>query len=80
MTGSSVFRRSWPQAPRKISSPRSALALITDRFSVAAAIERKQSRGHVAMKRGVWPIADARDESVLERMDDAIFDMAASQA
>jgi hypothetical protein len=55
MTGSGVIRRSRPQAPREnnfaCGAPRSALAELTDRFDIAAPIDRKRSRTHVAMKR-----------------------------
>jgi len=42
----------------------------------AARIFRKYSRAHIAMKRGIRPVAHARDEAVLERADVAIFDVA----
>jgi ATP-dependent exoDNAse (exonuclease V) beta subunit len=56
--------------------PRSALAELTKRFDVATPIDRKQSRAHVAMKRGVWPIVDTRSQSMLEWIDIIVFDMA----
>jgi len=75
-----VIRHSRPQARCKSSragaAPRSALAELADRFGVAAPIDRKQSRAHVAVKRRMRPIADPRDQPMLERVDVAIFDMA----
>ena len=74
-----VIRRSRPYAPREnnfvCAAPRSALAERASRFGVAAPIDRKRSGTHVAMKRGVRPIAHPRDQSMLERIDGAILDM-----
>lgn len=74
-----VIRRSRRQAPRKSSragvASRSALAELTDRLGVAAPIDRKHARAHVAMKRRIRPIADPRDQPMFERIDVAIFNM-----
>jgi hypothetical protein len=61
---------------RLIPAPSSPLAEITTRFDIASPIFRKRSRAHIAMKRGIRPIAHARDEAVLERIDMAILDVA----
>jgi hypothetical protein len=50
-------------------------AEISARFAVASPVFRKHSSANVAMKRGMRPIAHTCDESVLERLDVAIFDM-----
>jgi len=62
----------------KLVSPIPALTKLTDRFDIAAPIDRKHPRAHVAMKRWLRPVAHALDQAVLERIDVAIFDMAAS--
>jgi hypothetical protein len=57
--------------------PRSlSLAEITACFTITCPIKREYSCANVAMKRGVRPIAYARDETVLERVDIAILDVA----
>jgi hypothetical protein len=61
---------------RPIPAPSSPLAEITTRFDIASPIFRKQSRAHIAMKRGIRPIAYPRNEAVLERIDMAVFDVA----
>jgi hypothetical protein len=55
---------------------RSTLPELTDRFELAATVACKQSGTHVAIKRGAGPIAQPRDQPILERIDGAIFDMA----
>src|ERR1700761_3124265 len=60
------------ECPFACAAPRSAFTELTGRFDIAAPIGRKQSGAHVAMKRRMWPIAHARDQSVLDRIDAAI--------
>ena len=60
----------------KLASPIPPLTKFTDRFDIAAPIDRKHPRAQVAMKRRIRPVAHARDQAVLERIDVAIFDMA----
>src|SRR5689334_18469055 len=45
-------------------------------FAIASPIFRKQSSADVAVERGMLPIADPGDETMLHRVDMAIFDMA----
>src|SRR4051794_14854752 len=53
------------------------LAEVARHRHIARPIFRKQSRPYVAVERGMWPVADAADEAVLDRIDIAILDVAA---
>jgi len=61
---------------RTITAPSSpSFAEITVRFAVTRPILRKQPGAHVAVKRGIRPIAHPRNEAMLERIDVAVFDV-----
>jgi hypothetical protein len=68
------FGRNPPFTANRPQSP--PLAKLTVRSAVPRPILRKQPLPHVAMKRGMRPIAHLRDEAVLERIDITIFDVA----
>jgi hypothetical protein len=53
-----------------------SLAEITACLAITCPIKRKYSCTNVSMKRGVRPIAHTRDETVLERIDITILDVA----
>ena len=53
------------------------LAKVAFRRDIARPILWKQLRPHVAMERRMRPIADARDQAVLDRIDITVLDVAA---
>src|SRR5882757_10126950 len=77
---SAVRRADWSRRrnpPTRASYTRSpSFAEISNHFAIASPIFRKHSRAHIAMKRGMRPVAHTADEAVLDRIDMTILDVA----